>query len=156
MKLNHGIKRFGRTVLLGFLAASALASAATDDGVVTVGRAFDGFCGPGGGLQYTGYNATFGAGSYSRPNLTGGGTVLTIADFAQPFCGVNLTFLRVEFPADPGRNWLTSIRCNGVTLTPNQSYWFTEGVAWWSWSNPHFGFAPLRDGTKVSCSIVHN
>ena len=158
MKLNRWIERLWVMALIGLLAGPSFAVAGTEDvGVLTVGHAFDGNCG-GHGLQYSGYNPAFSAGSYSPTGLTGGQTVVLVADFAQIFCGVNLTFLKVSgFTTNPGSGWLTSITCNGITNVPaSGSFGFSGNTASWTWSAKPFGLAPLANGTNVSCAIVHN
>jgi hypothetical protein len=121
----------------------------TDIGVLTIGHAYDGQCG-GHGFQYSGYNSPTG--------LTGGKTVKLVADFAQTFCGLNLSFLKVSgFSTNPGSGWLTSITCNGVTNSPaSGSFSFSGDTGHWQWFGRPFGLAPLANGTNVSCSIVHN
>jgi hypothetical protein len=156
MTLNRWIERLWVIALIGLLAGPSFAVAGTEDvGVLTVGHAYDGNCG-GHGLQYSGFNAALSSGSYSPTGLTGGKTVVLVADFAQIFCGVDLTFLKVSgFSTDPGSSWLTSITCNGITNVP-AGYWFSGNTATWQWSSKRFGLAPLADGTNVSCAIVHN
>jgi hypothetical protein len=133
----------------------------TDIGVLTIGHAYDGQCG-GHGLQYSGYNAALSigssVGSYSPTGLTGGKTVVLAADFAQQFCAVNLSFLKVSgFSTNPGSGWLTSITCNGITNSPaSGSFSFSGDTGYWQWSGRPFGLAPLANGTNVSCAIVHH
>jgi hypothetical protein len=157
MKMNHWIGAISCAAMISCFAGPSRAEAATDIGVLTVGHAYDGNCG-GHGLQYSGFNPAFSAGSYSPTGLTGGQAVTVLADFAQIFCGVNLTFLKVSgFATNPGSTWLTSVTCNEVTNIPaTGSFSFTGNTGWWGWSSKPFGLAPLRDGANVSCSIVHN
>lgn len=96
-------------------------------------------------------------GSYSPTGLTGGETVDNIIDF-NPYCGGG-SWVRISgFSANPGKNWLTSVTCGGVTETAGNatSYFYgSAGDAEWLWPTD-FGFAFMFAGTSVSCTIVHN
>src|SRR5688572_2349453 len=107
-----------RTLLAAISLVPSLAFTATDIGTLTVGHTavllppsmavciflLDGY--QGGGF-----------GSYSPTGLTGGKVVNGVYDTTT--CSGTFPFARFEvrsFSSDPGKNWLTSISCNGVTL----------------------------------------
>jgi len=129
----------------------------TDNGTLTVGN-FNAICGTGpGGVDHTYGNV--GSGSYSPTGLTGGTTVNEILDNNGAFGGcaaVLSVFSAKGFSANPGSAWLSSITCNGVMKTgaSASSFSYSNGFAFWQWSTL-FGLA-AKNGSNVSCSIVHN
>jgi hypothetical protein len=136
---------------LALITISQLAIANSDSGTLTPGL--------GGRLcnhvafTLTGYlSGNFG--TYSPTGLSGGKTVFAIMDFTPSLCSSNESWLEVSgFSSDPGKNWLTSITCNGVqNLASASGYSFTSGIARWAWGQK-FG---LSRGAQVSCTIVHS
>ena len=147
-----------RSWLLGVATALAVApmvaSAATDNGTVTIGGANWGSCGMPPGQIAEGYFSGV-TGSYSPTVLTGGRTVYGVYDVLVFFCsGVNTSILIVSgFSSDPGKGWLTSITCNGVTNPSSfASYSYSGGMGSWHWTTL-FGFSGK---TSASCSITHS
>jgi hypothetical protein len=130
------------------------ASAATDIGVLTVGRASGVPC-AGGTFTASGYISPS-MGSYSPTGLTGGQTVIDIHDVSG-LC-VNLAVVKISgFSSNPGSSWLTSVTCNGITKSSGSAtYNYSAGTGSWGWTASLFALTPLAVGTNVSCTIVHN
>lgn len=153
MTATAHIRRPTRLTLVAVLGVSQLAIAAsTDNGTLTVGIGSGGVCG-GFPLIDVGYVAALSIGSYSPTGLTGGKTVRVLLDYAS--CSLISELNVGGFSSNPGKNWLVSVTCNGVTNSGSAaSYFYTAGgVAGWQW-NQQFGFS--GSGTTVSCTIVHN
>lgn len=93
-------------------------------------------------------------GSYSPTGLTGGNTVAAATNIVSCVGSVGSALEVSGFTSNPGSSWLTSITCNGVELLASAAtaYSFSDGWGIWDWST---GFN-LVNGTKVSCTIVHN
>lgn len=130
----------------------------SDSGTLTVGRTSLP-CGVGGTQVISGFIGSL-TGSYSPTGLTGGDTVAGIFDNNElPPCLLNQALLSVSgFSSNPGKNWLTSITCNGVKNTASNgsfAYTSSNATATWSWST-QFGLLTLSVGSTVSCTIVHN
>jgi hypothetical protein len=145
---------FVATVATCFLAPLA-AVAATDNGTLSAGSyPFGPSCIliPQIAIGY--YASLFG--SYSPTNLTGGGSVFGVYDVTSFGCFSDFSVLIVNgFTSNPGKNWLTSITCNGVTNATGSAaftYDSGNGVAYWNWSQ-FFGFS---SASSASCSITHN
>lgn len=130
-----------------------VANASTDNGSVTVGAAIWGSCSPPPGPIADGYYSGI-MGTYSPTTLTGGRTVFGVYDVNAFVCGTNAAVLIVSgFSSDPGKGWLTSISCNGVSNSGSSAtYSYSGGMGFWHWTTK-FGFA---GNTSVSCSITHS
>ena len=145
-------------VVGSLLITPMLSSAATDNGTLLVGH-----------LVVTlppsmtclfiidGYHSEALIGSYSPTGLTGGQTVSDLED--DYHCNgtyLETFFVVTGFSADPGKSWLTSVTCNGVTNSVGSSTYdgYSSGRAQWHWTNA-FGLNS-KVGTNVSCSIVHS
>lgn len=154
MKLHHTTARM--TLIAGmylFFASSAFS--ATDNATLTVGKTTLPSPPAPCTTVFAGYGA--GVGSYSPTGLTGGYTLTALMDHgcsAPTQATLNIT----GFAAGPGKLWLTSVTCNGVTrqasAATSYSYNSSSGTAVWSWAGV-FGFNALSIGTNVSCSITH-
>lgn len=140
---------------LGLIPVVAFAD--SDAGTITVGSAVTE------SLCFYGYpGGTEDMGSYSPTGLTGGETVHALYDqYTGPHeCITPLARFEVSgFSSNPGQSWLTSVTCNGVTMTgaaaAAYSYGtFGSGVAEWDWRSA-FGFI-LKVGAQLSCTIVHS
>jgi hypothetical protein len=113
-------------------------------------------------LVVTGYDPGFSqGGAYTPPTLTGGQTVDALYNLTGqhgPVCPVlGGTLYIAGFSADPGASWLSSVTCNGTTLTEvagstNYAYDAGDGVAHWVWPKTYWN---IGTGT-YSCTIVHN
>ena len=147
-----------RSVCLTLSASLALAPmaslAAVDNGFVTVGS------------KVSPPTCTWGyfppsIGSYSPTVLTGFATVLGVYDIiVSGAClgSAGAVFSASGFSFDPGKAWLTSISCNGVTKTGSTAitYFFAGGSASWHWASGNaFGFSG-NTGAQLPCTIVHN
>jgi hypothetical protein len=152
------VKRMKRRALLAAISLGpSLAFTATDIGTLTVGHTAVllppsmAVC----VLLLDGYAS--GHGSYSPTGLTGGKVVRGVYDTST--CAGAPMFARFEattFSSDPGKNWLTSVTCNGVArLVGSSTYTYSAGQGTWAWSGL-FGFPSLSPGTNVTCTIVHN
>jgi hypothetical protein len=148
-------------VLMGCFSLSSLALASSNTGTLT--RGADSLC-PLTGIQY-GFEFLEGFssgsfGSYSPVGLTGGESVEAIWDvdhYGGGPCGSasNSSFLSISgFSVDPGQDWLSSIKCNGVQNDGSaaSSYSYSGGTASWAWSQV-FG---IVNNSSVSCTIVHD
>ena len=142
--------------LISLIATSRLATAASDDGTLTVGEQGT-TCGLG-FVDASGYDPTYPIGSYSPTELTGGDTVAAIIDLKSIGCSlISTSILSVSgFSSNPGSSWLTSITCNGVTNSGSaaSSYSYSSGSAHWYWSQLFGLLAEI--GSNVSCAIVHS
>ena len=133
------------------------AIAANDNGTLSVAEhRVRCWTGPHSLLLY-GYIKSRPMGSYSPSVITGGEVLSEVYDQDNAGCKLvtGSTVSVSGFSADPGRTWLTSITCNGVTL--NQSgavrFFFAGGTATWEWSE-QFGFQS-RVGAAVNCTMSH-
>jgi hypothetical protein len=155
MNTNALIRRLSLALLIGLVAASRFAIAASDNGTLTVGEEAI----PCGVTHWFVNGFISGSiGSYTPTGLTGGDTVSEVFDqFAFPGCVGSHSALEVSgFSSDPGSSWLTSITCNAVKNNGSgvTSYTYSGGHAVWIWSTL-FGLLG-KNGTNVSCTIVHN
>ena len=133
-----------------------LAMASTDNATLKVGRNTLANACLGTALELSGYNGGSSPyGSYSPTGLTGGETVLDVFD-ANCFPLYTSNVYIKGFSVDPGQLWLTSVTCNGVTVSASSAYSFSysSGEAEWIWKT-QFGLTSLPVGTEVSCSITH-
>lgn len=152
--INRSILFIAATLLL----TPILAAAASDAGTLFVGKLVIS------NLPITpcvwidyGYKSGPTFGSYSPTGLTGGKTVDEIDD-TTACSGTYLDSLVLisGFSADPGKTWLTSVTCNGVTNDSSSasSYTYTSGEATWEWTQS-FGL-PAKVGNNVTCTVVHS
>jgi hypothetical protein len=147
--------------IAGLLLAPLTAVAATDNGTMTVGWT-DGGPNCDGGLYARYIIGFYGGvlGSYSPTSLTGGKTVFSISENIDMVCAFSASGITVSgFTASPGSSWLSSITCNGNTLSSGAaifSYDSSTGRASWLWMGGSFGFGSIPNGTSTSCSITHN
>jgi hypothetical protein len=141
-------------VICGLTLMPALASAASDAGTLLVGKLVVGS--PCISTLY-GYNPG-NYGSYSPTGLTGGQIVGTVTENHTCATGFVSAILAIGgFTSDPGKTWLTSITCNGVTLTSGSSsaYGYGSGTSQWTWSATGWGLSG-HVNSNVSCTITHN
>ena len=157
----HIKNRFDRSVLVVasiFLLTPMLAAAASDVGTLTVGEHIVGIppTHPCVMVDY-GYQSGLENGSYSPTGLTGGKTVIEVYDTTNCSSTYLFSALAVSgFSSDPGKTWLTSITCNGVTndSSSSSSYSYGSGTAAWEWTQS-FGLSS-KVGNNVTCTIVHS
>lgn len=138
-------------------ATSRPAAAASDQGTLT-SVVFNSTCGSLGqyAITTTGYNQ---GGSYA-PALTGGETVTGLYNLTGehgPVCPQLGAYIWISgFSSDPGLYWLSSVTCNGTTLTvpAGGQYAYNAGthVAEWIWRKSYWN---IGTGT-YSCTITHN
>jgi len=104
-----------------------------------------------------GYMQSRPLGAYSPTNLAGGQTPIEVYEKMDVGCKlVSGSTLSVSgFAVDPGRRWLTSVSCNGTTLSENTAarFSFINGIATWEWT-AGFGLKS-RVGHSVECIISH-
>jgi len=153
MGLRSAFRSLLMLAVVASAASSQLALAASDTGTLLVGATSGGAC----HQILSGFDSPLSVGSYSPTGLTGGKTVTVVVDSLFPFGGCsNFSGLNVSgFSSDPGKSWLTSITCNGVTDSGSSaSYGYSGGLASWTWSTL-FGFTG-HSGTNYSCTIVHS
>ena len=158
MGAHRLIQRLSLSLITCAFFAPILAVASSDNGSLIAGtRATIFFCmvGP---LQlfYSGNGYLSGAeGAYAPTGLTGGKTVFQIEDLVHSACTSHAELGVEGFTSNPGQSWLTSIECNGVTLTGSSAtftYDSSTGAAGWAWSSK-FGFS---SGSGYSCTINHS
>jgi hypothetical protein len=161
MKMSSLLQRMWILALpISFVVASQIAIASSDSGTLTVGS--DVLTCGGGGLgkiqTLSGYSISLSFGSYSPTGLTGGRTVADVYDDIGALCdAATFSALTVSgFSSNPGSGWLSSITCNGVTNDESsaRSYGYSGGAAGWVWGQL-FGLLN-KNGSNVSCTIVHN
>ena len=141
------------------IGATEIAAASSNSGTLTVGEENVGFCPSAPHLPSTlyGYSQFLPLGSYSPTGLTGGESVIEVVDEVTLECSLpSFSSLLVSgFSSTPNAEWLTSIECNGVTNTGSGSnqFSYSNGTASWSW-NTVFGLSS-KNGSNVSCTLVH-
>ena len=152
------LRRLFVLVLIGWAGTAHIARAATDIGVLTVETGSAGCL----GSYASGFRTSPPIGAYSPVALTGGNTVsflhdvLYLLDPCSPLPGTSLaSTLGVSgFSSNPGIDWLTSVTCNGRTLSGSSAFFsYNAGTAQWRWFNQAFGLLTL---TSTTCTIVHN
>jgi hypothetical protein len=90
-------------------------------------------------------------------NLAEGRKIVEVADNLNFLCGgAGYSLLSISgFAADPGRDWLASITCNGIQNTGgNSGYICRDGVASWDWRKP-WDLRSVGSGSNVQCVIVN-
>jgi hypothetical protein len=110
----------------------------TNNGTLTVGNITPS-CSNNVGVQFIYGFASGLYGSYSPTSLTGGDSVVTIADNTPSAipphnCGYSaFSELSVSgFSSSPGSSWLSSITCNGVNKTgAGGAFFYSSGTASW-------------------------
>jgi len=142
---------------VALVAAPPAIFAATDNGTLTVGTA-SASCGSSSALHY-GFGP--GMGSYNPTSLTGGKTLVVAEDVVDFLCtGSIYAWVQINgFSSNPGSTWLTTVTCNGATVSGSTSsftYYSSLGLGVWYWHTGYLGLIGLTPGTNVSCSIVHN
>jgi len=136
--------------------APAIGLAATENGVLTVGRSSIIFP-PVINLCLSGYSGGGVLGSYSPTGLAGGQTVANLVDSGMCSGSQYATFGIAGFSANPGQNWLASLTCNGITKTGSSAtFTYSNNFATWVWTTSNFGLQGVSQGANVSCTIVHN
>lgn len=162
MKRQRQIPRVLCLAIVGWCLALPAAFATTDLATLTVGSSALTTCGSS-KLVDSGY--PWPSSAYSPSTLTGGNAVIAVYDvtcgspFNPPFLyAINSNLVIGGFSSDPGKSWLTSVSCNGVTETSASAtgygYNASTGRATWNWSTT-FGLWWQAPGVNVSCSIVH-
>lgn len=151
-------RRVTTIIFVGLVAVWQIAMASSDGGTLQVGRETEVCAGEALNIL-DGYSSALSFGSYSPTGLTGGTSVSELVDHAQfhGACGGTGSGLTISgFSSNPGSTWLTSVTCNGVTNDASAAitYTYSGGVAEWAWTQ-QFGLAP-KDGSNVSCTIVHS
>ena len=144
------------------IGSTNIAAAASDKGILTVGDTNASFCqGPIHlPIPFYGYDKGLSTGTYSATGLTGGKIVTYLGDqMPFPSCTSGIAFSAVAvsgFLTNPGRRWLSSVECGGITHTEAGAFQFTylEGTAWWYWV-PLFELKS-KDESNVSCTIMHD
>lgn len=157
MRAQHLYRVLLSTSVIALAVFAQQAQAASDSGTLKIGTATLGECESFPQI-FSGFVKSLSAGSYTPTALTGGATVIAVADDEDWSCGGNdAEFQASGFSADPGSSWLTSVTCNGVTRTASSmsTYFYSGGVAMWRWSSP-FGFISLSIGSMVSCTVDHS
>ena len=158
MKARSLMYSFFLTIAVGTTCPSAPLIAADDSGTLSAAEhTIRCWAGPHIELLY-GYMRSRSLGSYSPTNLTGGQILAEIYDQTDGGCKLvsGATLSISEFPADPGRGWLTSVTCNGIKLSESAVARFSFGgsTATWQW-NRRFGF-DLSAGRPIGCKITHS
>ena len=139
-----------------------IAAAASNKGMLTVEYANASVCqGPiHMPVPFYGYDKGLSIGSYSPIRLIGGKTVAYLGDqMPLPSCTSGIAFSAIAlsgFSSNPGRHWLISVECDGITRNEDSAFQFTflEGTAWWYWSS--LFELKSKDQSNVSCTIVHD
>lgn len=157
MKGFNGVGRLSRTLMcLAIIPTIVLAS--SNDATMQVGHKRVPLSGCGIDSGYDSSSSILSFGSYSPTGLGGGRTVTFLDELG--FCdlaGVEGSLSVSGFTSNPGKSWLTSVTCNGVTQTAASatfSYFPSDGSTLWQWP-AGFGFKDIPAGTNISCTIVH-
>jgi hypothetical protein len=153
MTLQCLIRRILLPAAACLVVAPTIALAATENGVLTVGRVSLPFV----NICLSGYSGGGVLGSYSPTGLSGGQTVANLVD-SGPCTGMQFsTFGIAGFPANPGQGWLASVTCNGITRSGSSAtYSFSNNFATWVWTTSSFGLQNVAQGSNLGCTIVHN
>lgn len=157
MDISISVRRKWLASLATFGITPMMSFAASDNGTITVGNlAF-----PPGSPCISGYFPSS-TGSYSPTGLTGGKTLSDLYDISTgSTCGfgsVDSVIHVSGFSSNPGESWLTSVSCNGFTLTVgfSTSYSYSSGIAAWGWSTSGGLEFWHEVGDNLSCTIVHS
>lgn len=130
----------------------------TDNGTLTIGSRIV-RCNNNQGFQFLFGFGSGVYGSYSPTGLTGGESLLSIADNTTTSACGGSAFSQLivsGFSSNPGSSSLSSVTCNGVEYTGSASVFsYGSGLAMWTFG-ALFGFQSKGDNSNVSCSIVHN
>jgi hypothetical protein len=131
--------------------------AASNDATMQVGHKKVPLSGCGMDSGYDG-SSSFSFGSYSPTGLGGGRTVAFLDELS--FCdsaGIEGSLSVSGFTSNPGKSWLTSVTCNGVTqpaASATFTYFPSDGSTLWQWP-AGFGLKNIPAGTNIGCTIVH-
>ncbi|HUQ11760.1 MAG TPA: hypothetical protein VM146_15700 [Steroidobacteraceae bacterium] len=164
------LNRVGRALTFAILASSALVHAPSavaqvsgqviDLPVVTVGNGIPpryltaGYC-----TSSASFCLGHTLGSITPATSPDGLTVVAFADQPGTLKAGDVyqrTSLNIAgFTSDPGRTWLASVNCDGITYQGStaSSYSFESGQAKWSWGRPDGAQPAFQGRTSVSCAI---
>ena len=106
-------------------------------------------------VRFYGYMTSPPLGAYSSPQLPDRKLLTEIYDQTNMGCKlVTGSAVSVSgFSADPGRDWLASVTCNGTALYRDSvaRFYFGNGTATWEWTQ-QFGLKP-KSGSTVTCTL---
>lgn len=140
------------------VASPAVQPIAIDDaGVLSVAEhIFQCWPGPHAILFY-GYMTSQPLGSYSPAGISDGRYLVELYDQTNNGCKVvtGSTLSVAGFATDPGRRWLASVTCNGVTHKQSTTirFYFEGSIATWEWTE-QFGLKSSV-GEAIHCTVSH-
>ena len=158
MKGFNDVGRWLLRTLMCLVLIPGIVLAASNDATMQVGHVNIPFSGCGVDSGYDGGSSILSTGSYSPTGLGGGRTVAFLDEIS--YCDLSVVegSLSVSgFTSNPGKSWLTTVTCNGVTQSAASatfSYFPSDGSTLWQWPTG-FGFKDIPAGTNISCTIIH-